>query len=751
MSPTRVKKMPIILISLAGLLVVIGAVAYLYQYATDLLLEKKIHSSADLIEQQLAVELAWEEIDFHAPDELLFSGLTISRGRMELHAPHCRVSIGLFKLLGILDGGELIRKVSIDHAKFIYGDTPPADSPRLPIAPAKSGTKEGKSRSGPPDRLRQQPPELPFSRIWKLVETAASSQYLPKELVFEGEVETLKDGDRSLVFPGPLSVSFSPRRDRERIVIRTEGYVNSSLSLDYGNRDMNGRLLIAEVESEELSEAFLPIEDHIRAGNFRLEADFRIPSEREAEISGTISSSNMAVAHPVFGPDPVSGIDLTYRFTCSYNLAAPLPPPKVLGKNTPSNPSLVAAGQQFSATESEQLHGEILFSRGELDVEGVEIDILPALRGMYARAGDIPPGQSSRLELSIQLPKTKLQRAVKALPRELIGPFEGIELDGSAAWDFYLEIPLDRIAEMNWRSEVELEGFELKKIPTGLNIFLLDDEFCYAPEGFSESSPAPLRIPKAQQTSMEWMRRHSELSPGVIRRLRERSERSPAPPSAVGTGRIESHFGTCTEGYDRSYRYVYLDQMSPHIPLAVITAEDGDFFFHDGINWHTIRQAIESNLRSRKIESGGSTITMQLVKNLFLSKSRSLRRKLHEAVLVYLIEEYARIPKERILEVYLNIADFGPGVRGINEACRYYFDKSPSELDPVEAVWLASILPSPRKYHRYFEAGKLSKGWWIRLHYYLELMRERERLTEEDYLRAMRRGRLFRNADGGGG
>lgn len=81
----------------------------------------------------------------------------------------------------------------------------------------------------------------------------------------------------------------------------------------------------------------------------------------------------------------------------------------------------------------------------------------------------------------------------------------------------------------------------------------------------------------------------------------------------------------------------------------------------------------------------------------------------------------------------------------MDEACRYYFDTAPSEVDPLESVWLASVLPSPRRYHRYFEGGETRKGWRTRMRSYLELMHERERLSDESYRRAMQRERLFRD------
>ena len=102
--------------------------------------------------------------------------------------------------------------------------------------------------------------------------------------------------------------------------------------------------------------------------------------------------------------------------------------------------------------------------------------------------------------------------------------------------------------------------------------------------------------------------------------------------------------------------------MSPWIPKAVLTAEDGDFFFHNGINWFTFKNAVERNFSAGEVELGASTLTMQLIKNLFLSPDRALMRKIHEAVLVYLTEEAVPVSKDRLLELYLNLVEFGPGL-----------------------------------------------------------------------------------------
>jgi len=140
-----------------------------------------------------------------------------------------------------------------------------------------------------------------------------------------------------------------------------------------------------------------------------------------------------------------------------------------------------------------------------------------------------------------------------------------------------------------------------------------------------------------------------------------------------------------------SHRWVALGRISPNLPAAVISSEDGHFCRHHGVDWGELKEAIES--AGDGIARGGSTISMQVVKNLFLWPSRSYLRKALEIPLAYAIE--ALWPKRRILEIYLNIAEWGPGVFGAEAAARYHFRKSALLLTPREAALLAVSLPNP--------------------------------------------------------
>ena len=140
--------------------------------------------------------------------------------------------------------------------------------------------------------------------------------------------------------------------------------------------------------------------------------------------------------------------------------------------------------------------------------------------------------------------------------------------------------------------------------------------------------------------------------------------------------------------------WVPLSRISPHLRRAVIVAEDAAFYSHEGFDWQGIRDAAVRNLEAGKLKRGGSTLTQQLAKNLYLSSEKRLLRKLNEALITRELERH--LSKKRILELYLNVAEWGRGVYGAEAAARHHFGKSARDLSPEEAALLAAILPNPR-------------------------------------------------------
>jgi monofunctional biosynthetic peptidoglycan transglycosylase len=165
---------------------------------------------------------------------------------------------------------------------------------------------------------------------------------------------------------------------------------------------------------------------------------------------------------------------------------------------------------------------------------------------------------------------------------------------------------------------------------------------------------------------------------------------------------------------------------------AVIVAEDANFYRHEGIDVRAIKDAIRYDLEKKRLARGASTITQQTAKNLFLSREKSVTRKLEELYLAKRMEQ--ELTKGRILELYLNIVELGPMVYGIGHGARYYFDKPAGALTPRECAFLAAMLPGPQKvYNPYRHLDRVLK----RSDMLLKLLRQKGVLTEDEYRQAL--------------
>ena len=146
-----------------------------------------------------------------------------------------------------------------------------------------------------------------------------------------------------------------------------------------------------------------------------------------------------------------------------------------------------------------------------------------------------------------------------------------------------------------------------------------------------------------------------------------------------------------------AWQSVPYDRISVNLKRAVVASEDTEFFFHDGFSSHEMKEAVKKAIREREAPRGASTITQQVAKNLWLSPTRSLTRKLREAMLTRQLEKH--LSKERILDLHLNIAEFGPGIYGAEAAARHYFGVPASGLSPRQGAMLAAGLPRPKRWN----------------------------------------------------
>ncbi len=150
--------------------------------------------------------------------------------------------------------------------------------------------------------------------------------------------------------------------------------------------------------------------------------------------------------------------------------------------------------------------------------------------------------------------------------------------------------------------------------------------------------------------------------------------------------------------YRIQQKWVPISQISPYLIKAVLIAEDDKFWRHEGFDYEAMQKAMEKDIKAGKFKAGGSTISQQLAKNLYLSPSKNSLRKIEEAVITWRMEKL--LSKKRILELYLNVAEWGDtGIFGIEAAAGHYYGKSASNLTPEESARLASVLPNPKRYN----------------------------------------------------
>ena len=187
-----------------------------------------------------------------------------------------------------------------------------------------------------------------------------------------------------------------------------------------------------------------------------------------------------------------------------------------------------------------------------------------------------------------------------------------------------------------------------------------------------------------------------------------------------------------------------LDGISPFMVAAVLTTEDGAFYKHHGFNHNAIRNSVAANLKARRFVRGASTITMQLAKNLFLSREKTLSRKIEEVILTDYLEQAFR--KDDMMELYLNVIEFGPDVYGVTRAAEHYFGRKPEELNLPECFFLASIMPSPVRYGRLRDKGQVSEGWLHHIHTLMEIAAKNGKVSRAELAEGLTQPVVFYKA-----
>lgn len=183
------------------------------------------------------------------------------------------------------------------------------------------------------------------------------------------------------------------------------------------------------------------------------------------------------------------------------------------------------------------------------------------------------------------------------------------------------------------------------------------------------------------------------------------------------------------------------EDISPYMETAVLVCEDEGFFRHRGFAWRAIESSIEQNLMEGRFFRGGSTVSMQLAKNLYLGREKTLARKIQEAALTLLLEQ--ELSKHELMELYLNVIEYGPGIYGIRQAARYYFNEEPGNLSLGQALYLGSILPKPDSHH-FMADGRVSAKWSAYLRKLMQIAYKIRRISEEELAEGLSEQVAFR-------
>lgn len=294
----------------------------------------------------------------------------------------------------------------------------------------------------------------------------------------------------------------------------------------------------------------------------------------------------------------------------------------------------------------------LVFERGDGELNGARFTFTPILR----RFRYDQPYPFERLEVRFGVPDQDAMSLLRAVPSSLLGDVAGAVMSGT--WGMDIAFPVDWVEpEDGGRRGIDIDQ------PSHFEVRDANLHLTSLPESVD-------------------VRRLNSATSFVFRGPNDAIQRAMTVPAPRGEGEAGS-----PEGWAR------LQDISYFLIAATLYREDGRFFTNRGINWFQWRAVLEEAWTTGSLGRGASTISMQLVKNVFLSHERSLERKLQELFLTYWMTRL--VPKERILEVYLNVIEWGPGVNGVVEASTHYFGTAPSELSLAESVWLSSIVPAP--------------------------------------------------------
>jgi hypothetical protein len=403
------------------------------------------------------------------------------------------------------------------------------------------------------------------------------------------------------------------------------------------------------------------------------------------KFSGSFHLTGLNVGHPMIAEHEVHDLDLSGQVAGSFERATrrlELTQGDFVARSVPFSITGIVSAPHRAAISEVAAPAVVSAPPGGPAVAAVRLAAADPLDHEPARSG---PHGLQLVKLRLVIPPIDCQRVLAAIPTEMAPYLAGYRMHGTFDTDVHVDI------DWNDLDATQLDGH------IGIKRCKVVDEPADSPKRLKDEFEHDVEVEQGEWMSFD-----------------------------VGPNNDE---------------FVPLDQISPYLIKSIMSTEDSSFYQHHGFITSEFRTALVNNLKAGKFVQGASSITMQMVKNVLLYREKTLARKLQELFLTWHVEN--TLTKDRILEIYLNVIEYGPGLYGIGPAAYHFFGKKPKDLTPVEAAFFSTILPSPKERYKQYCAGTLTRWTTGKIDRILQIMLKRDRLTQTEYDNAIGTPLLF--------
>ena len=420
-------------------------------------------------------------------------------------------------------------------------------------------------------------------------------------------------------------------------------------------------------------------------------ADLTLVVDRErkrADLQGSVQLQALLVDHRAIADDKIGPYNMGVEGKIAVEQLAPeaLPPPSTPPSGTPSAPPAAPSshappppveapaevpGEPGSAPPAPPPPGgprfRVSIADGLLHLGEMDVRVEAALEADTALR---------RASLAVNTGRVEASRIVSAFPPGLLPHLQPLRATGNGGLNFTLNVDRDIPENTDLQVHADLKDLHITRLNPAIDFETLRHVF----------------------------ETHFEMPDGEI---------------------------VVNETGPESARWTPLTAVAPLLPIAIVTQEDGGFWTHSGVSLLHLRGSLQTNVEKGRFARGGSTLTMQLARNVFLNRHKTLSRKLEEVIVAWLMEQ--SFNKNELMELYLNVVEFGPRIFGIGDAAMHYFGKAPADLTPTEIAFIVRLLPNPPKFHEQWEKGQVKDYYASSMQRLLALLEERGYLPKADY------------------